>query len=214
MEKLRTLPACCCAMTVMSAITPIAWTHPCTLYPRVVGSANGKKKNTQTPRPQCLVQLCSLEWGQMEISTCKFAYYVKHSSSGPAIETQRPIPFPFLFLWQQKKCHLYLCFNLTYWLYNCYRVLLYYFAGVYVVCSAVPTHQASTVSGRTTTPTVAHVPASSHVQYAERTSWRRSCCCSVSTVTGGYCSLELHTHTPDTETEVFMKPQLMKTSGE
>ena len=82
------------------------------------------------------------------------------------------------------------------------------------MCSVDPTHRVSTVSGRTTTPTVAPVPAWSPVQYADRTSWRRSCSCSVSTAIGMYCSLELHTHAPDTETEVFMRLVLMKTSGE
>lgn len=80
------------------------------------------KKKTRTPRPQCLVQPCSFEWGQMEITTCKFAYYVKHSSLGPAIATHRPFPLPFMF--QHSHWHLYLYLNLTYWLYNCYRVLL------------------------------------------------------------------------------------------
>lgn len=42
--KRRIRPDCCCAMTVMSAITPIVWTLRCTLYPKAVGSANGERK--------------------------------------------------------------------------------------------------------------------------------------------------------------------------
>lgn len=71
--------------------------------------------------------------------------------------------------------------------------------------SVVPTRRVSIVSGRTTTHTVALVPASSLVLYAERTSWRRSCCCSVSTVIGRSCLLELHMHKLDTKTEEFMR---------
>jgi hypothetical protein len=67
--------------------------------------------------------------------------------------------------------------------------------GVCPVCSVVPAAQGSTVSGRTTTPTVAPVPAWSPALSAGRTSWRRSCCCSANTVTGGYHSLQLHKHT-------------------
>lgn len=54
--------------------------------------------------------------------------------------------------------------------------------------SVGPTHQVSTVSGRITIPTVGHVPVLSLARCAERTSWRRNCCCSVSIVIGGYCS--------------------------
>lgn len=60
----------------------------------------------------------------------------------------------------------------------------FFFPGVCAVFSVVPAHQASTVSGRTTTHIVALVLASSPVQYAEKTSWKKSCCCSVSTVIG------------------------------
>lgn len=54
--------------------------------------------------------------------------------------------------------------------------------------SVGPTHQASTVSGRTTIPTAGRVPVLSLARCAGRASWRRSCCCSVSIAIGGYCS--------------------------
>lgn len=46
--KPRTPPVFCFAMTAMSVITPIAWTHPCTMFLRVVGSANGKNEEHST----------------------------------------------------------------------------------------------------------------------------------------------------------------------
>lgn len=58
-------------------------------------------------------------------------------------------------------------------------------AGVCAACSVAPARRVSTASGRTTTLTVAPAQAWSLVQCAERTSWKRSCCCSVSTVIGG-----------------------------
>lgn len=91
-ERLQTPPVCCCAMTVMSAITPTAWTHPCTMFPRVVGSANGKKKKKTSLRAQCFVHPWSFEWGQMEMNA--FTYYVKHSCYSPALAIQRPILLP------------------------------------------------------------------------------------------------------------------------
>lgn len=62
---------------------------------------------------------------------------------------------------------------------------LIFVLGVCAVSSVVPTHQVSTVSGRTITLTVVRVPASLRVQFAEKTSWRKSCYCSVSTAIGG-----------------------------
>lgn len=47
-EKPRTRPVFCFAMTAMSVITPIAWTHPCTMFRRVAGSANGKDEEHST----------------------------------------------------------------------------------------------------------------------------------------------------------------------
>lgn len=64
----------------------------------------------------------------------------------------------------------------------------YFCAGVCAVSSVGPTLQVSTVSGRTTIPTVGHVPVLSLAQCAERTSWRRNCFCSASIVIGGYRS--------------------------
>lgn len=58
-------------------------------------------------------------------------------------------------------------------------------AGVCAACSVAPARRVSTVSGKTTTLTVAPAQAWSLVQCAEKTSWKRSCCCSVSTVIGG-----------------------------
>lgn len=52
--RLRTPPVSCCVTTAMSVITPTAWTHHCTMSPRVVGSANGT--NTLLLRAQCFVE--------------------------------------------------------------------------------------------------------------------------------------------------------------
>lgn len=70
----------------------------------------------------------------------------------------------------------------------------FFFPGVCAVFSVVPAHRASTVSGRTTTHIAALVPASLPVQYAEKTSWKKSCCCSVSTVIGEYRTLKTMRH--------------------
>lgn len=78
------------------------------------------------------------------------------------------------------------CF--TYFSYVISLFFSYFCAGVCAVSSVGPTHQVSTVSGRTTIPTVGRVPVLSLARCAGRTSWRRSCCCSVSIVIGGYCS--------------------------
>lgn len=54
-ERRQTPLVCCCVMTATSAIIPTAWTHPCTLYQRVAGSANG----TYFLSVQYSVHLCS-----------------------------------------------------------------------------------------------------------------------------------------------------------
>lgn len=138
----------------------------------------------------------------------------KTYSHSPALTIQRPIPRSLSTVANEKLSqHLhFFVYILHFKLRNYYRVPHYFCTGVCAVCSVAPTHQVSTVSGRTTIPTVALVPASSLVQCAERTSWRRSCCCSVSTAIGGCCSLGLHMHTPGIETKAFMRTQL-KTSG-
>lgn len=92
----------------------------------------------------------------------------------------------FLALFSCQRC-IFSCFAIV-------TALARVCAGVCAACSVVPTRRVSTVSGRTTTLTVALVRASSLVQCAERTSWKRSCCCSVSTVIGGFCSLARHAH--------------------
>lgn len=93
-----------------------------------------------------------------------------------------------------------------------YRSFLHYVcAGVCAVSSVGPTHQVSTVSGRTTIPTVGHVPVLSLARCAERTSWRRNCCCSVSIVIGGYCSSG---RLCAQNKETIMRLQLINTYGE
>lgn len=109
-------------------------------------------------------------------------------------------PLGFLFLLNDRIVFSY---------FSCIRslFLLYVFAGVYAVSSVGPTHQVSTVSGRTTIPTVGHVPVLSLARCAERTSWRRSCFCSVSIAIGGYCSSTyIHAQNKDTATRPTSKP--------
>lgn len=72
----RTRPVCCSVTTAMSAIIPTAWTLLCTLCRRGAGSANGKEERLLVC--SSLYNSVPFELGQMEMSTCTFAYYVKH----------------------------------------------------------------------------------------------------------------------------------------
>lgn len=115
------------------------------------------------------------------MNTCKFAHYVKYWDACVSTLHEQFRSLCVLFFISCRILELpFLHFGCMFLL-NGFAFLL----GACAVSSVVPTHQVSTVSGRTITLTVVRVPAWLLVQFAEKTSWRKSCCCSVSTVIGG-----------------------------
>lgn len=144
-----------------------------------------------------MLSLLTVNEVKWKLNTCRFTYYVKCSEPHPCISNPDTHPRAS----NRRRGCLVCIFFFSSWYCILSSVIVtvphHVCAGVCAVFSVVPTHRVSTVSGRTTTLTVVLVQASSLVRCAKRTSWRRSCCCSVSTVIGGYCSLELHMHTQD-----------------